>query len=169
MTTLPEHDSPATTPSDATENGDTPRLSHRSIRSFVIRAGRTTGAQQRALDTLYGSEQILIGGIYTVRGFVRNVLSGDHGYYLRNELSARRNLALGDHRLPTRVYAGLDFGEVSNRVPDVPSGKLTGMAVGASVSWKGVSFDVFNARPLRFPSYFTREASQTWLRANTAF
>lgn len=28
------------------------RLSHRSIRSFVIRAGRTTGAQQRALDTL---------------------------------------------------------------------------------------------------------------------
>ena len=29
------------------------RLSHRSIRSFVIRAGRTTGAQQRALETLW--------------------------------------------------------------------------------------------------------------------
>ncbi|HET6720060.1 MAG TPA: tRNA (guanosine(46)-N7)-methyltransferase TrmB [Rhodocyclaceae bacterium] len=52
MTTLPEHDSPDATPPAAAENGDSPRLSQRSIRSFVIRAGRTTGAQQRALDTL---------------------------------------------------------------------------------------------------------------------
>ena len=58
MTTLPDSISPATEATeltDAATEGDaanTPRLSHRSIRSFVIRAGRTTGAQQRALDTL---------------------------------------------------------------------------------------------------------------------
>jgi tRNA (guanine-N7-)-methyltransferase len=52
MTTLPELDSPDAAPSGTPENADQPRLSHRSIRSFVIRAGRTTGAQQRALDTL---------------------------------------------------------------------------------------------------------------------
>jgi len=69
MTTLPEPRLPNTprtdtadadTRADAIEvdasaaptAADQPRLSHRSIRSFVIRAGRTTGAQQRALDTL---------------------------------------------------------------------------------------------------------------------
>ena len=63
MTTLPEPDAAtpaAPTDHDASElaanvanaGADSPRLSHRSIRSFVIRAGRTTGAQQRALDTL---------------------------------------------------------------------------------------------------------------------
>ena len=54
MTTSP--DSHAATPADPTaataEAAAQPRLSLRSIRSFVIRAGRTTGAQQRALDTL---------------------------------------------------------------------------------------------------------------------
>ena len=50
MTTLPEHDLPEPSADDAS---DPPRLSHRSIRSFVIRAGRTTGAQQRALETLW--------------------------------------------------------------------------------------------------------------------
>jgi len=67
MTTLPEQNLPAgseqaaehsasnSTGNAATSDSDAadqPRLSHRSIRSFVIRAGRTTGAQQRALDTL---------------------------------------------------------------------------------------------------------------------
>jgi tRNA (guanine-N7-)-methyltransferase len=49
---------PASEPeTDALSVGDTyadgsPRLSRRTIRSFVIRAGRTTAGQQRALDTL---------------------------------------------------------------------------------------------------------------------
>jgi len=123
---------------------------------------------QRAVDTLYGSEQILIGGIYSVRGFVNNVLSGDHGYYMRNELSALPVMRFGEQRLPLRLYAGVDFGKVSNRVPDVPSGRLVGMAVGVSVSWKGASFEVFNARPISMPDFFQREGSQTWLRLNYA-
>jgi tRNA (guanine-N7-)-methyltransferase len=59
MTTLPEPDAlnpaaPAssTDNAEATESAAEPRLSLRSIRSFVIRAGRTTAAQQRALETL---------------------------------------------------------------------------------------------------------------------
>ncbi len=123
---------------------------------------------QRADDTLYGSEQMLIGGIYSVRGFVNNTLSGDNGYYLRNELSARPVLALGGQTLPVRIYAGLDVGKVTNRVPNVPSGRLVGMAVGFSTTWKGVSVDVFNARPISMPDFFEREGSQTWIRIGYA-
>lgn len=123
---------------------------------------------QRALDTLYGSEQVLIGGIYSVRGFVRNTLSGDHGYYLRNELSMRTALPVVQESLPLRLYAALDTGEVSNRAPGVPNGRLTGMALGFSVNWRGAGLEVFNARPISFPSEMRREGSQTWLRLSYA-
>ena len=52
MTTSPNLQAPAADVDESVDGADQPRLSHRSIRSFVIRAGRTTGAQQRALDTL---------------------------------------------------------------------------------------------------------------------
>ena len=41
---------------------------------------------QLSLDELYGSEQISIGGNYSVRGFAANNISGDSGLYLRNDL-----------------------------------------------------------------------------------
>lgn len=128
----------------------------------------TQATAQQGLDTLYGSEQILIGGIYSVRGFVKNTLSGDSGYYVRNELSMRHNLVLGDERVGMRFFAGFDFGKVANRVPDVPSGRLSGMALGFSASWRGGTLDVFNTRPLAKPDFFNRETPQTWVRFNYA-
>jgi hemolysin activation/secretion protein len=41
---------------------------------------------QLSLDELYGTEQISIGGNYSVRGFAENNISGDSGLYLRNDL-----------------------------------------------------------------------------------
>lgn len=42
---------------------------------------------QAAKDTLYGSEQISIGGYHSVRGFRENYINGDHGYYIKNKIS----------------------------------------------------------------------------------
>jgi hemolysin activation/secretion protein len=119
---------------------------------------------QRAQHVLYGSEQVLIGGIYSIRGFRNNTLSGDHGWTSRNEVSMQPALALGTVTLPVRFYLGVDIGGVSNRAPDVPGGRLAGVAVGLSASWAGVSVDLFNARRLSQPDFLPREASQTWLR-----
>lgn len=119
---------------------------------------------QRAQQVLYGSEQVLIGGIYSIRGFRNNTLSGDHGWTSRNELSMQPTLALGSLAVPVRFYLGVDIGGVSNRAPDVPGGRLAGMAVGLSAAWNGVSVDLFNARRLSQPDFLPREASQTWLR-----
>jgi hemolysin activation/secretion protein len=123
-------------------------------------------AGQYAEDVLYGSEQMLIGSLYSVRGFVRNTLSGDHGYYWRNELSTRVPVRIGSATLAGRVFVAFDLGEVSSRAPGVPQGMLTGMAVGASVSWMGASWDLFQTRPLSGPSWMTLEAPQTWFRVS---
>ena len=99
-----------------------------------------------------------------MRGFVNNTLSGDDGWYLRNELAAHPVLPMAN--VPVRLYAGLDYGRVSSRAEGVPEGSLAGAVVGASFSWKGASIDVSNTRALREPSTFRREGSRTWIRLN---
>jgi hemolysin activation/secretion protein len=119
---------------------------------------------QKSSSVLYGSEQILIGGLYSVRGFVNNVLSGDEGYYWRNEISVRQPLNIGGETIFSRIYVGYDAGEVNNFTSNIPQGRLTGMAVGISVNWLGASWDLFNARPLTLPGSMTKESSRTWFR-----
>lgn len=119
---------------------------------------------QNAKNTLYGSEQISIGGIYSVRGFVNNTLSGDDGYYVRNEVSVRHPLVINGETIGTRLYVGYDTGEVRNRVQNVPQGVLSGMVVGISANWHGASWDLFNTRALTLPDNMTREGGQTWFR-----
>ena len=137
----------------------------RPFQAGSVRAVWTTSLTgQHARDVLYGSEQILIGGLYSVRGFVNNTLSGDNGWYVRNELAAYPVLPLMN--LPVRAYAGVDYGRVSNRAPGVPEGTLSGWVVGASVNWKGMSIDISNTHAMHQPGFFTREGSRTWIRLN---
>lgn len=42
---------------------------------------------QYSWHTLYGTDQFSIGGEYTIRGFRESTISGDNGYYIRNDLS----------------------------------------------------------------------------------
>ncbi|MBI5926569.1 MAG: ShlB/FhaC/HecB family hemolysin secretion/activation protein [Aquabacterium sp.] len=123
---------------------------------------------QSARTTLYGSEQMAIGGIYTVRGFVNSTLAGDSGYYLRNDLSMRQTISLAGVALPTRWFVALDMGAVRNRVPEVPQGSLVGAALGASISWKGATWDIFGSCPVAMPQFLNRESCQTWFRLSLA-
>lgn len=124
---------------------------------------------QHTGTTLYGSEQIAIGGLYSVRGFVRNTLSGDNGYYWRNELSVRQPVSIGSEMIPTRFYAGYDTGEVRNITANISQGHLAGMVVGLSANWHGATWDFFNTRPLTLANNMTRESSQTWFRLSYSF
>ncbi len=124
---------------------------------------------QHTRNTLYGSEQIAIGGLYSVRGFVRNSLSGDNGYYWRNELSLRHPVSVGSEKIPARFYVGYDTGEVKNITANIPQGHLAGMVFGVSANWRGVTWDFFNTRPLTLANNMTRESSQTWFRLAYSF
>ena len=123
-------------------------------------------AGQYAENVLYGSEQMLIGSLYTVRGFARNTLSGDHGYFWRNELSMRFPIQAGDTTLSGRAFIAYDRGRVSNRAPGVPSGSLAGAALGFSVAWKGASWEWFCAHPISGPSGMDLEGTQAWFRVS---
>lgn len=96
-----------------------------------------------------------------MRGFVRNVLVGDSGYYWRNELSVRQPLVIGGETVSTRIYIGYDTGEVRNRAPGIPQGRLTGMAAGLSANLRGVSWDFFNTWPVALPNTMIKEFNQT--------
>ena len=48
---------------------------------------------QYSKNILYGSEEISIGGPYSVRGFKKTGLSGNTGFYIRNELSFSKSLS----------------------------------------------------------------------------
>lgn len=55
-----------------------------------INAGVTLSTEiysQISKNTLFGSEQLSVGGYYSVRGFRENFITGDHGYYLRHKAS----------------------------------------------------------------------------------
>lgn len=82
---------------------------------------------QYALDTLYGSEQISAGGIYAVRGHVRNALSADHGFVWRNDLSIQQSFTAFGQTFNARPYIGFDYGQVKQYayIPDAPEGSMT--------------------------------------------
>ncbi len=114
---------------------------------------------QHALDTLYGSEQMSIGSPFTVRGFAETPLSGDHGHYLRNDLSWLKPVALlGAQTLTLRPYLGADYGRVWNRVADVPEGELSSVSVGLGVYLGPLSLDLLHSHPLSSPGFMDDDA-----------
>lgn len=125
-------------------------------------AWNSTLTGQHALDTLYGSEQILIGGIYTVRGFISNSMSGDNGYYWQNELSMQFPIKL-KWKTVLRPYIAIDYGSVRSRFENAETGSLSGRAIGIDIQLGGFDIEVFNSRPIHGPSSMTLENSHTYI------
>lgn len=145
-------------------SGDLP---HAQFTRFTLNAGyshrftfrdtdlvfSTQFSGQYSLNTLYGSQQILIGGSSSVRGFLNTSLAGDNGYFIRNELSLpwRRTAgSVGD--IAGRVYTGVDWGRVSNRASGVSSGSLSGITLGMELQWHPISLNTFVSHRLSVPS-----------------
>lgn len=123
---------------------------------------------QSAFDTLYGSQQMLIGGYGSVRGALHNSLAGDNGYYWRNELSLPWRAPAEGPAMAGRVYVGYDFGSVSNRAAGVPSGSMSGVTLGTAVQWGALSLDIFASRTLRAPAPMKPEAVRVGVRLSHA-
>lgn len=124
---------------------------------------------QAANDTLYGTQQILIGGPSSVRGFQNYTLAGDNGYYMRNELGLPWQFATeASGNIAGRVYAGFDWGNVTNRAAGVPSGSLSGATLGVGLFWKTISVDAFASRAVRAPSSQFREGTLFSLRLSAS-
>jgi hemolysin activation/secretion protein len=120
---------------------------------------------QRGLDVLYGTEQFLVGGIYSVRGFVDTTLSGDTGFLVRNDLAARLPVTLlQGWPGVVRPYLGVDYGHVQRRGVDTQAGYLAGAALGVGLSSGAVSLDVFNAWPIGMSPGLRRDSSRLYVQ-----
>ena len=98
-------------------------------------------AETRAMyspDTLYGTERFGLGGAYSVRGFRDETLSGERGFYLRNEIgwSLVKADFWGDPILKAAIggvtpYIAYDWGRVGGGTAEaLERGVLSGMSVG---------------------------------------
>lgn len=116
---------------------------------------------QYAKQTLFGSEQISVGGYYSVRGFRENYINGDSGYYSRNKV----NVNFGSLLVPfTKDNSGFlsknlahfskisfeqfyDYGYIKNKYVDQGAdGRLSGAGLKT----------LFNSR------YFTASLTYSW-------
>ncbi|WP_341867650.1 ShlB/FhaC/HecB family hemolysin secretion/activation protein [Paraburkholderia rhynchosiae] len=82
---------------------------------------------------LYGSEQLYLGGMDTVRGFRSGELVGDRGFYSRNEIAWTNLPAWHDGRI--EPYMFLDAGKASLiAVSGFPT--LAGVGAGLRAQWQ---------------------------------
>ncbi|MFW7523639.1 ShlB/FhaC/HecB family hemolysin secretion/activation protein [Vibrio ostreicida] len=102
-------------------------------------------------DTLYGGERISIGGEYSVRGFKGKSLSGDEGYYWRNDLT--RNVSQYPYLGQVSLNVALDMGSIAkDPVDESERGSLAGASFGIKTRSKHASSSLSLGLPLAFPS-----------------
>ena len=84
---------------------------------------QSTLSAQHSRDVLYGTEQFLVGGPFSVRGFRHTSIAGDSGFYWRNEVGMPIPLAklFGDGAPPgvLRPY-GDDLFELRGEARTIP-------------------------------------------------
>ncbi|QKF68531.1 hemolysin secretion/activation protein, ShlB/FhaC/HecB family [Arcobacter venerupis] len=95
-------------------------------------------------NNLFGTEEISMGGVYSVRGFNDTGLSGNIGFYTRNELSAQYNL--DDYIVIP--YLGLDYGYVTENENNI-GGNIIGSAIGTRFYLGSMNLELFYNLPLK--------------------
>lgn len=107
---------------------------------------------QYATQLLVDPDRFYIGGRYNVRGFDgENALSGDHGYYLQQELS------VGSVFPATQLYVGLDQGWVKGRTNINNQNYLIGSVIGTRSFYKGIYLETFIGHGLSAPDLIKKQ------------
>nr|WP_229758121.1 ShlB/FhaC/HecB family hemolysin secretion/activation protein [Paraburkholderia caffeinilytica] len=99
-------------------------------RAALVYRGTLSG--QFTNVALYGSEQLYLGGMDTVRGFRSGEISGDRGLYSRNEVAWVNTPAWHDGRIEPYIF--IDAGKASLiALPGFPT--LAGVGAGLRGQW----------------------------------
>jgi hemolysin activation/secretion protein len=107
--------------------------------------------------------QLLIGGQPSVRGFADTTLSGDTGYFWRNDISLKKQFDVAGSSVNTRFYAGYDFGHVSSRNAEAIEGTMSGMVLGVAAKVGQFDVDLSWIHPVSVPTGMTRESGRVLL------
>jgi len=99
---------------------------------------------QYAKEGIVGSEQIGIGGPYSVRGFTsEGQISGNKGFYIRNELALHQQFT----KATMSPYFALDYGVVSNNEVSY-GGNMVGLTFGVRFNFYDCFLDLSHSIPI---------------------
>ena len=130
---------------------------------------RGTYTGQYSHDALFGNEQIFLGGSDTVRGFTQASVSGDSGFYLRNECVWTNAPAWRDGHWESYVF--VDGGK-AHLVAQGGWPTLIGAGAGVRAQWKLrsklVSGELLAGQALLQPASMGRKASVLLFTLNLA-
>ncbi|WP_409308837.1 ShlB/FhaC/HecB family hemolysin secretion/activation protein [Pectobacterium sp. B1J-3] len=123
---------------------------------------------QYSPQTLYGSEQVTLGGETSVRGFKEQYLSGDRGGYWRNEVNWQ------PLQLPwlgsTTFTVALDGGHLfSHKTDGDTAGTLWGASVGMGISNPYLSQQITVGWPLAYPDWLKPDTAVVYYRVGLSF
>lgn len=104
---------------------------------------RFSAFAQYSNDLLYSVEQISIGGAYSVRGFQNRNISGNSGWYARNDFAFQ----LSKYIAP---YCAYDLGRIRSG-EDTSGGMLTSATLGLRGQYRSLNIDLYHAIPLTAP------------------
>ncbi len=105
-----------------------------------------SGHYQHGNNQLFSTNQISIGGHYSVRGYQKEGLSGNSGFYVRNELSLHPTVKLFDS-VEQSYFVGFDYGKIQKE-KDTDGGKLYSNVVGVKFKKDKLDMSVYYATPL---------------------
>jgi hemolysin activation/secretion protein len=128
---------------------------------------------QHSEDVLYSAQRISLGGINSVRGFKDQTLSGDSGYYWRNQLRWRRAVTWEPLQPWVQEYGvayAYDFGAIDNGRynPDV-HGRLSGHGIELSARGQFASASLTWARSLERPEILDKREHPLYFRVDVFF
>jgi len=109
---------------------------------------------QYSNNNLFGTEEISVSGIYSVRGFNKTGLSGNKGFYLRNELSQRYDIK----DFIVIPYIGFDYGYIDKNKYSV-DGAISGAAIGNRIYFKNINLEILYNRPIKDTEYTQDKSS----------
>ena len=128
---------------------------------------------QKSEDVLYSPQRISLGGLNSVRGFKDQSLSGDSGYYWRNQLRWRRPVtwvALQPWLQEYGVGYGYDFGAIEHdRYNPELHGRLSGHALEFNARGQYLAATLSFARSLERPSVIDKREHPVYFRVDLFF
>ncbi|MES9876894.1 MAG: ShlB/FhaC/HecB family hemolysin secretion/activation protein [Candidatus Sedimenticola sp. PURPLELP] len=144
----------------------------------VVTAGKPLGLTwqstlqaQYSDDLLFGSEQISIGSLYSVRGYKGTSVSAASGAYWRNTLTLQFKPEVSWLE-KVEPFVAIDVGAVRDRANVYAQGKyvdLSGLAAGIKLSGKHFSADMTYARPNDPPDWLQADSSQWYFTLTYKF
>jgi hemolysin activation/secretion protein len=113
-------------------------------------------------DDIFSTEQLGVGGLYSVRGFRDESISGDTGAYMRNELAWTVPAFISSPEITKyagglKLFAALDTGWIHDDGTGEDSGTLTGVAAGLKLQGGMFFGEVAWERVLSAPAFLVEE------------